>query len=203
MPPELGRLHVIVDTVDLARAALDGGAPVLQVRVKEGTDRQRLAVAATVAKLCRERGALCIVNDRADLAVAASAGGVHVGADDLPVAAARAVVGRRLLVGGTARDADTARRLVGEGADYLGVGPCYATTSKTGLPEPGGPERVRAVASAVAVPVIAIAGVTVARIPELLDAGAWGVAVIGAVRDAIDPVAATKELVEATRTVGA
>ena len=129
--------------------------------------------------------------------MAAAADGVHVGADDLPVAAVRCVAGDGLLVGGTARDAETARRLVAEGADYLGVGPCYATTSKTGLPEPGGAARIRAVADAVSIPVIAISGVTTDRVPELLDAGAWGVAVIGAVRDAADPVAATTELVTA------
>ncbi|MGH9138192.1 MAG: thiamine phosphate synthase [Acidimicrobiales bacterium] len=196
-PSDLPRLHVIVDSVELARAALDGGTPLLQVRVKDVSDRERFERTAEIADLCRTRGATCIVNDRADVAFAVGADGVHVGADDLPVTVVRQIVGSRLLIGGTARDPATARRLVAASADYLGVGPCYPTASKNGLPEPGGPERVRAVASAVDVPVVAIAGITADRVPELVAAGAWGVAVISAVRDADDPAQATKELLAA------
>jgi thiamine-phosphate pyrophosphorylase len=96
--------------------------------------------------------------------------------------------------GGTARDPSTARRLVEEGASYLGVGPTFATSSKAALPDPIGVEGVRAVASAVPVPVIAIAGITAQRVDEVMEAGAWGVAVIGAIADAPDPHSATHEL---------
>ena len=192
----IGRLHVLVDSVALADAALAGGAPTLQVRVKSGTDRERFTVVAEVAARCRSAGAQCIVDDRADMAVASEADGVHVGARDLPIDAVRRVVGRNLIVGATARDSDTARRLVSSGADYLGVGPTYATQSKDGLPSPLGPEGVGWVAGEVSVPVIAIAGITVERVPEVLAAGAWGVAVIGAVARAADPVGATRELVD-------
>lgn len=196
-PVRLGRLHVLVDSEDLAAAALDGGAPTVQVRLKGGTDAARFAVVAAVAERCRAAGALCLVNDRADLAVAAGADGVHLGADDLPLDAARRVVGPSAVVGGTARDPATARRLVAQGASYLGVGPTYATTSKAGLPDPIGVPAVRAVAAAVDVPVVAIAGITAARVAEVLAAGAYGVAVIGAVAGADDPRAATSELVTA------
>jgi thiamine-phosphate pyrophosphorylase len=104
------------------------------------------------------------------------------------------VVGPDLLVGGTARDPSTGRRLVDEGASYLGVGPTFATSSKAGLPDPIGVEGVRAVAAAVPVPVIAIAGITAQRVDEVMAAGAWGVAVIGAISDAPDPHSATHEL---------
>jgi thiamine-phosphate pyrophosphorylase len=193
----LGRLHVLVDTEGLAAAALDGGAPTIQVRLKRGTDAERFAVIAAVVERCRAAGASCLVNDRADLAVAAGADGVHLGADDLPVDAARRVTGPSALVGGTARDPAAARRLVAQGASYLGVGPTYATASKVGLPQPIGVGTVRAVAAAVDVPVVAIAGITAARVPEVLAAGAYGVAVIGAVAGAEDPRAATRELVAA------
>jgi thiamine-phosphate pyrophosphorylase len=190
----LGRLHVLVDSEELAAAALDGGAPTLQLRLKAGTDAERHAVAAAVVARCRDAGALCLVNDRADIALAVRADGVHLGADDLPILAARRVVGPAAVVGGTARDPLTARRLVGQGASYLGVGPTYATSSKDGLPDPIGLDGLAAVVRAVDVPVVAIAGITAARVPEVLATGAFAVAVIGAVAGAPDPRAATREL---------
>jgi thiamine-phosphate pyrophosphorylase len=193
----LGRLHVLVDSVVLAEAALEGGAPTLQVRVKSGSDRRRFETVAAVVERCRDAGATCLVNDRADFAVAAGADGVHVGGDDLPVAAVRRVVGPDALVGATARDPVSGLRLVEAGASYLGVGPVYVTSTKDGLPQPLGPRGLQAVAGAVPVPVIAIAGVGAGRVAEVLGAGAFGVAVVGAVADAEDPRAATRELVRA------
>lgn len=190
----LGRLHVLVDSVALADAALDGGATTLQVRLKAGTDAERYRAASVIAERCRAAGAACLVNDRADVAVAVGADGVHVGAHDLPVDAVRRVVGPAAIVGGTARGPATARRLVDAGASYLGVGPTFATGSKDGLPEPIGLDGLRSVVQAVDVPVVAIAGITVERVDEVLAAGAWAVAVIGAVADAADPRAATREL---------
>ena len=187
---------MLVDSLIVAEAALEAGAPTLQVRVKTGTDarppppeRRRSPSAAAAA------GATCLVNDRADVALAVGADGVHVGAEDLPVAAVRRLVGPDLLVGGTARDPATGRRLVEEGASYLGVGPTFATKSKRGLPEPIGVAGVRAVASAVSVPVIAIAGITAESVDEVIAAGACGVAVIGAVADSPDPHSATHDMV--------
>lgn len=190
----IGRLHVLVDTVQLAEAALEGGASTLQARVKAGSDRYRFETIAAIAERCRDAGATCLVNDRADFAVAAGANGVHVGAQDLSVAAVRKVVGPEAIVGGTARDPETGARLVAEGASYLGVGPTFATNSKVELPEPLGCSGVQAVAKAVDVPVIAIAGITADRVPEVLQAGAWGIAVIGAVSGADDPHKATHDL---------
>ena len=186
----LGRLHVLVDSLIVAEAALEGGAPTLQVRIKTGTDADRLHLSEAIAARCRAAGATCLVNDRADVALAVGADGVHLGAEDLPVAA----VGPDLFVGGTARDPQTGRRLVDEGASYLGVGPTFATKSKSGLPEPIGVAGVRAVASAVSVPVVAIAGITAQRVDEVMAAGAWGVAVIGAISDAPDPHSAAHEM---------
>lgn len=197
------RLHVLtradqgVDDLRVVDAVLAAGAPAIQVRVKDATDQEHLAVARAIVARCRAARAMCIVNDRVDLALAAGADGVHLGLTDLPIAAARQLAGDRLLIGGTARDPATARRLVDEGADYLGVGPTYATVTKDGLPAPLGPEGVAAVAVAVAVPVIAIAGVTADRVQEVLATGAHGVAVVGAVVDALDPAAATRSFVEA------
>jgi thiamine-phosphate pyrophosphorylase len=100
-------------------------------------------------------------------------------------------------VGGTAREPATARRLVDEGVNYLGVGPTFATSSKSGLPDPIGVEGVAAVVEAVEVPVIAISGITAAAVDQVMATGAWGVAVIGAIADAPDPHSATHDLMVA------
>jgi thiamine-phosphate pyrophosphorylase len=207
--PHLPRLHVLTTAATGPRAVaavgrvLAAGAPLVQLRAEGADDRDLFAHARQLVTAAHAHGALCVVNDRVDVAMGAGADGVHLGARDLPVGVARALAdtwhhsgGPRPLVGGTARDPETARRLVDAGADYLGVGPCYATTSKPGLPLPGGPARVAAVAGAVDVPLIAIGGVTAARVGALLDAGAHGVAVIGAVWASDDPAAAVGSLLD-------
>jgi thiamine-phosphate pyrophosphorylase len=191
------RLHVITDDRSIALAALDAGAPVIQVRSKVLTDRELYELTCDVVAEASRHGATVLVDDRAHVAIAAGAAGVHVGEDDLPVGVARAVLGPRAIVGGTARTPETARAHQAAGATYLGVGPTYATSTKAGLPDPLGPARVGEIARAVSIPVIAIAGITAEHIPELLDAGVHGVAVIGAVANADDPCAATKQLLRA------
>ncbi|MFG2057778.1 thiamine phosphate synthase [Micromonospora sp. NPDC048930] len=204
--PSLGRLHLITDTrpgrdaLAVLRAALPVARAelVVQVRVAdEATDREAYELARRVVALCRPYGAMCLVNDRLHVALAVSAAGGHVGADDLPVAAARRVLGAGAVLGATAREPVTAAEAVAAGATYLGVGPCHATTTKTGLPDPIGPAGVRAVAGAVDVPVIAIGGVTAASVPALRAAGAYGVAVVGAISASPDPARTTAELIEA------
>ena len=203
--PSLGRLHLITDTrpgrdpLTVARAALAVAGPrlVVQVRVTDATtDREAYELTCRIAALCAEAGATCLVNDRLHVALAAGAAGGHVGADDLPVAAARRVLGPTAVLGATARTPEAAGRAVADGATYLGVGPCFATTTKTGLPDPIGPAGVRRVAGAVTVPVIAIGGVTPASVPSLLAAGAYGVAVVGAIGAAADPGRATADFLE-------
>jgi thiamine-phosphate pyrophosphorylase len=194
MSKPIGRLHVITDSLEIAAAALAAGAPVIQVRSKRHSDAEVYELACRVVELAVPYGATVIVNDRPDVAVAACADGVHLGAHDLPLAAARRVVGPDLLMGGTARDPETARAHELAGADLLGVGPTFTTGSKDGLPPPLGVRRVGEVAAAVDIPVIAIAGIDADRVPELLDAGVHGVAVIGAIGDAPDPFAATERL---------
>lgn len=196
----VARLHVIVnvaqddDGTDIATAALGAGANWIQIRAKDPSDRRRLELSEPLMLLCRQHRATCIVNDRADIAIAIGADGVHAGADDLPVSTMRRLLGPDGIIGGTARDPETARRLQDEGATYLGVGPIYNTHTKRGLPPALGPHMVERIASVTSIPVIAIAGITVANIPELTDAGAHGVAVIGAIANAKDPREATSQL---------
>jgi thiamine-phosphate pyrophosphorylase len=202
------RLHLITDTrpgaeplaVVAAALGVAGQHLAVQVRVEDdATDRDAYELATRVRALCAEAEATCLVNDRLHIALAVGADGGHVGALDLPVEAARRVLGPYAILGATAREPAAAKAAVDAGASYLGVGPAYATTTKDGLPPPIGVEGVAAVAGAVNVPVIAIAGVTAERIPELRAAGAHGVAVIGALSTAPDPVAATRELRDALR----
>ncbi|MFI6229142.1 thiamine phosphate synthase [Micromonospora echinospora] len=206
--PSMGRLHLVTDTrpgrdpLAVVRAALGvaGSELVVQVRVEDSaTDREAYALTCRILDLCGPFGATCLVNDRLHVALAAGAAGGHVGADDLPVDAARRVLGTDAVLGATAREPATAVAAVAAGATYLGVGPCHATTTKDGLPPPIGPDGIRAVAEAVPVPVIAIGGVTVATVPALRAAGAYGVAVVGALSTAADPARATAELLGALR----
>ncbi|MEV0645163.1 thiamine phosphate synthase [Phytomonospora sp. NPDC050363] len=192
-------MHVItdtapgVDTIAVVRAALSAGAPLIQVRAAEdATDRAAYDLALHVADLCARYGATCLVNDLLHVALAVGAHGAHVGADDLPVDAARRVLSPGAILGGTCRDADAARAAQRAGATYLGVGPVHQSSTKDGLPDPLGAAGIRAVAAAVDIPVVAIGGITPERVPALITAGAHGVAVIGAISRTADPQRATR-----------
>ncbi len=191
------QLHVLTDDLGAGLAALDAGAPVIQVRAPGLCDRALHDLAATLCAAAHDRGACCIVDNRVDVALAVGADGVHVGADDLPVAVARRLLGPDAVVGASARTLPAAHAAVADGASYLGVGPCYPTSSKPGLPDPIGLGRLAEIADAVGVPVVAIGGVTASTVAEVLAAGAAGVAVIGAVTRAADPAAATRALLAA------
>jgi thiamine-phosphate pyrophosphorylase len=185
------------DPLREVRAALDAGAGAVQVRAKEHSDRDALALTRRVLDLARPLGALVLVDDRVDVALAAGADGVHLGATDLPVEVVRRMVPREFVVGATARDPRTARAAERAGATYLGVGPAHATTTKQGLPEPLGPPGVAAVAAVTRLPVIAIGGVTPEHVPALRQAGAHGVAVVAALSAAADPAAVAAAFVAA------
>ncbi|MFG2063761.1 thiamine phosphate synthase [Micromonospora sp. NPDC048871] len=204
--PSLGRLHLITDTrpgrdaLAVLAAVLPVAHPelVVQVRAEDAvTDREAYELTCRVLARCRPYGVTCLVNDRLHVALAAGAAGGHVGAEDLPVAAARQVLGPQAVLGATAREPVSAAEAVAAGASYLGVGPCHATTTKDGLPPAIGVAGVRAVVEAVAVPVIAIGGVTAADVPGLRAAGVYGVAVVGALSAAADPAHAAADLVRA------
>ena len=202
----LPRLHVLTDTRDgrdplpevLAAVGTAGpGGCAVQVRAKELTDREALALTVRVLEVARPAGVPVLVDDRVDVALAAGADGVHLGATDLPVERVRALAPAGFVIGATARDADTARAAERAGADYLGAGPAHATTTKPGLPAPLGPVGIAAVVAATALPVLAIGGIVAARVPALLAAGAHGVAVVAAVSTADEPEAVITELLTA------
>ena len=208
---QMGRLHLITDArpgrdpLPIVRAVLRVGVPVVQVRVSDFvTDREAFDLTCRILELCRAAGATCMVNDRLHVGLAAGADGGVVGGDDLPVDAARRVLGPTALLGATARDPESAKAAVAAGASYLSVGPAFSTRIRPGQPEPLGLSRISAIANAVDVPVIASGGVTLQTTPQLLNAGAHGVAVVAAISDASDPVAAAAHLLAViNQSVGA
>jgi thiamine-phosphate pyrophosphorylase len=189
--PDCGGGRTVVDVV---RAALRGGAPAIQLRMKDAAAREMTEIARALLAETRAAGALLFINDRVDVALAAGADGAHVGQDDLPAAAARRVAPPGFLIGVSAETAELARRAQADGADYVGVGPVYATGSKADAGDAVGVERIAEVAEAVRIPVIGIGGITTENAPAVLQAGAAGVAVISAVMRADDPAAAVRAL---------
>jgi thiamine-phosphate pyrophosphorylase len=207
--PDL-RLIVITDaaaatprgTEDLVAEALQAGAPAVQLRNKDATAAELFQQTIQLLDLTRTFGALLFVNDRIDVALAAGADGVHLGPHDLPVAYARAAArtARRgdFLIGASTDRPDTARRLVREGADYIGCGAVFGTASKPGIEgERIGTDGLARVVRAVNAPVVGIGGITVANIDRVAATGAAGAAAIQAIMAADDVSGTVKALLAA------
>jgi thiamine-phosphate pyrophosphorylase len=195
------RLYAIVDPLEtgrdpiaLTRAMLAGGARLLQLRLKRVATGELLRIAKAVRDLTAAAGATFILNDRADVARACGADGVHLGQDDLPVDAARAVLGPGRIVGFSTHSEEQLADARGHGADYLAFGPIYATTSKSTADPVLGCERLRDARILTTAPLVAIGGITTATAPAVLAAGADAVAVIAALVRAPDVERATAEL---------
>jgi thiamine-phosphate diphosphorylase len=179
------------DLSGLLEAVLAGGCRVVQLREKTMPLVQVFPIAQSMGRRCREAGALFIVNDRADLALAVGADGLHVGQDDLPARHARTILRPGMILGVSTHDAGQARRAVADGADYVAVGSIFPTTTKPGF-QLVGPELIHRVRREVPVPLIGIGGITADNAASVLAAGADGVAVISALCAAPDPEAATR-----------
>jgi thiamine-phosphate diphosphorylase len=184
------------DPIEIAQMGLEGGARVIQWRDKSRDKGAQLADACAVADLCRRHGALFVVNDHADLAAACGADGLHLGQHDLPIAAARPLVGGATIIGISTNDADEARTAEEAGADYIAVGAIFPTASKE-MTRPASLERIAEVRASVRVPVVAIGGINATNIAEVVAAGADAAAVISAVCGADNPRAAAAELARA------
>jgi len=187
------------DEVTVAREAVRGGATAIQLRGKEMNAREMFGAGVSLRRLTLEMGALFVVNDRADIAAAVGADGIHVGQDDLPPAEARKLLGPRSVVGVSVATVEEARRAEEDGADYLGVGPVFATSSKLDAGEELGPDVVRRIVNAVSIPVVGIGGIEPGNALQVIDAGAVGVAVIAAVVGATDIAGAASALATVVR----
>jgi thiamine-phosphate diphosphorylase len=184
----------------LLEAVIDGGCRMVQLRDKEWPSGRLLPVAERLLARARRAAVTFIVNDRVDLAVAIGADGVHLGQDDLPPRLARPLLRRGMILGVSTHSVAQAHRARDDGADYVAVGSMFATSTKPDF-ELVGPELVRKLRPDIAVPLIAIGGISHDNVRDVIRAGADGVAVISAVCAAPDPGAATRRLLEAIRSV--
>src|SRR5437660_5145376 len=169
------------DMLSVAAAVLDGGATVIQLRDKTASTRLLVEEGLALRALTRERGALLIVNDRIDVALAVEADGAHVGQDDMPAQLARRLLGPERILGVSAANIGEAEEAVAGGADYLGVGPIFPSPGKADAGPATGVHLLTELAKRHTIPLIAIGGITAENATEVIQAGACGVAVITAV----------------------
>ena len=204
---KIGRLHVLTDDVlqstfshvQLAQLAIKGGADAIQFRQKVGSTKSMIEIARCMREICYGPNASFIVNDRVDVAMAVDADGVHLGQDDFPISLARKLLGKGKVIGGSAATLEEAEKCFSEGADYIGFGPVYPTASKTDAGPVSGILTLSKVVQATPLPIIAIGGITSEKVSEVMEAGAYGIAVISAVCCEKDPEAATKSLQNALK----
>jgi thiamine-phosphate diphosphorylase len=173
------------EPVLLAETMLDAGARIMQLRLKDAPGRDFLAAARAIAEMCRKRGATLIVNDRVDIAILAGADGVHLGQTDLPLDAARRIIGHDRMIGISTHNVEQARAAEDGGANYIGFGPMYPGGLRNNAAGKG-LEELRAIRAAIKIPIVVIGGITEARVAETLAAGADAVAIITDVVNAPD-----------------
>jgi thiamine-phosphate pyrophosphorylase len=200
-----GRLYLILDPdvagnrsiEEIVNQALHRGVRVFQLRVKTPHSGEFYTVASQLAPVIHAVGGRFIVNDRCDVALAAGADGVHLGQDDLPVADARRLVGPQMLIGISTHNLAQALEAEASGADYIGFGPIFPSSTKNN-PEPVvGIEQLRELRSRLRIPIVAIGGINATNIRAVADAGSEVPAVLSAVLAAADPNAAIAELLSA------
>jgi thiamine-phosphate pyrophosphorylase len=185
-----------IGTVPAVQAAVAAGARAVQLRWKSGTAGDMVHLAKELREITRSAGALLFINDRVDVALAVDADGVHLGDDDLPVSTVRRTVPQGFLIGKSVDTPEEAAQAALEGADYVGAGPVYATSSKGDTGPVLGLDGLARFRDG-ELPVVAIGGITAGRAEDVIRTGASGVAVIGAVMFTTDPGEATRELLEA------
>jgi thiamine-phosphate pyrophosphorylase len=185
-----GRSHI-----DEVKAVIAGGARVVQFREKQMNDRDLLATGTVLRKLTTDSNVDFIVNNRVDIALALDADGVHVGQEDMPVINARRLMGPHKILGVSASTVEEAIKAESESADYIGASPVFATSTKPDAPHPTGLEGLRAMAEAINIPIVAIGGINLENVEQVISAGADSAAVISAVVCAPDMVKATEKLV--------
>ncbi|MBZ4666123.1 thiamine phosphate synthase [Mahella sp.] len=183
----------------MAESAIRGGANIIQLREKNISAKQYIERAERVKAVTDRHGVPLIIDDRADIALASGATGVHLGQKDLPIAWARRILGASAIIGISVQTPQQAIEAQRQGADYIGAGPVFPTISKDDAEQPIGIAVLHDICHAVTIPVIAIGGIYAYNAAEVMDAGAAGIAVISAIFNARDIASATAELIQAMR----
>jgi thiamine-phosphate pyrophosphorylase len=199
---KIGRLHILTDTflqtrfsaLELTAMAIAGGADTIQYRQKTGATREMIRDATHLKALCHRTEVPFIVNDRLDVAIASQADGIHLGQEDFPISLARKILGPEAIIGGSASTLEEAHQCFLEGADYIGFGPVFPTTSKDDAGPVSGLSLLEQVIREIPLPIIAIGGILCSNTPLIIQTGAHGIAVISAVCCQEDPREATKTL---------
>jgi thiamine-phosphate pyrophosphorylase len=183
-----------ISEVEAARLCYEGGADVVQLRMKDTDGGEMLEKAKAIQELAQKFCKFFIVNDRLDVAILAGADGVHIGQSDIPVEEARRLVGDEMIIGVSVSTVDEAVKAVDGGADYLGVGAIFNTSTKPDADQGIGLDTLMEICQAVDVPVVAIGGINKGNITEVIRAGADGAAVVSAIMAKPDIKAAAHEL---------
>jgi len=197
-------LYAIADTlgrselsfIALTEKMLNGGAQLIQLRVKDLPAAEHLKIAQKARELTRRYHALLIINDRADIALTVEADGVHLGQEDLPLHAARKILGEKIIIGISTHSEEQARAAQQGGADYIGFGPMFGTGTKETGYQPRGLEQLRTIRSLVRLPIVAIGGITEEHAPQVLAAGANAAAMISNIVLAEDVTAKVKQVLK-------
>ncbi len=182
------------DIVSVVEEALAGGVTAVQLRAKQMPGREMYELGRLMRELCRQAGVLFFVNDRVDVAVASEADGVHVGVHDLPLDATRRLIGSGMILGYSPLNVIEVSTSRAWGADYVGLGPVYATGSKADAQAPLGPAGLAEQVAVAGLPSVGIGGISLANAGEVIRAGVDGVAVISAIQGAANPRQAAESL---------
>ena len=202
--PELLRLVVITDSelakpvglMNVISEILERGAGMIQLRDKTANANELFKLALKILPLTRSAGALLIINDRLDVALATQADGVHLGPNDPPIADVRNVVSERFIIGYSTDDPILGKKAESQGANYIGCGTVYNTSNKSDAGEPIGINGIKRMVDAIDIPVIAIGGIMPENAPDLLEVGASGVAVIGSIMSSPRPGLITEQFLK-------
>lgn len=187
--------------VESARLALEGGCRWIQLRMKNSTPEEIYAAAKEVKKMCEQHHATFIIDDYVEIAKDIHPDGVHLGKLDMPIGKAREILGEKAIIGGTANTFEDVENLYQAGANYIGCGPFRYTTTKANLSPILGIEGYRQIISRmkennIAIPVVAIGGITEADIPDLMKLGIDGIALSGSILNAANPVKEMKRIIK-------
>lgn len=193
--------HIAGDIVSAVSSAIAGGVTMVQLRAKSLTDREFLALAIRLHRLCENGGVPFLVNDRLDIALASGADGIHLGVDDLPVRRVREIAGNEFIIGFSADADDQITSAREEGCTYLGVGPVFRTSTKDDAGDPLGMTELTRRCELSSVPVVGIGGINAMNARNVIRAGAAGVAVVSAILQQSDPGTAARNIRNQVETI--